>query len=387
MKKKVAILGSTGSIGKSLIRIIKKNSNNFDVILLTANKNYKELLKQTKILNVKNVIINNKLSFQKFKKNNKNKNLKIFNNFEKFNEIFKSKIDYSMSSIVGLEGLEPTIKIIRFTKTIAIANKESIICGWNLIEKNLKKYRTNFIPVDSEHFSIWYGLKENKNLVDKIFLTASGGPFINYPFNKFKKIKVNQALKHPNWKMGKKITIDSATMMNKVFEVIEAKKIFSIKYKQLFILTHPQSYLHAIVKFKNGLIKLIAHNTDMRIPIFNTLYNSNKNLNFINTKLEIIKLNDLNLKELNIKKFPSVKILKMLPQKNSLFETVLVSANDELVKQFLNKKIKFTDISLKLINFLKRAEFVKFKKKTPIKIKDIMKLNDYVRFKIHSKHI
>ena len=182
MKKKIAILGSTGSIGKSLLKIIKKNKNdNFQILLLTANSNYKELLNQTKMFKVKNVIIQNNLSYEKFKKINKNKNLKIYNNFDKLNNIFKTKIDYTMNSIVGLDGLEPTLKIIKYTKTLAIANKESIICGWNLINKKLKKNKTIFVPVDSEHFSIHYAIK-NTNLknINKIYLTASGGPLLNF---------------------------------------------------------------------------------------------------------------------------------------------------------------------------------------------------------------
>ena len=178
-----------------------------------------------------------------------------------------------MSAITGFQGLKPTLDIIKFTKVIAIANKESIICGWSLIKKNLNKYKTKFIPVDSEHFSIWSLIDNTKyKNFEKIYLTASGGPFRILPLNRFKKITPNKALKHPNWSMGKKISIDSATMMNKVFEVIEAKKIFDLNYIQLEILIHPQSYLHAIVKFNNGLTKLLVHDTKMEIPIFNSIY-------------------------------------------------------------------------------------------------------------------
>ena len=178
MKKKIAILGSTGSIGKILIEIIKKDKKNFEIILLSADENYKELLKQAKTFKVKNLIIKNKNSYKKIKSNKNSNKIKIFNNFDHYKEIFKKKIDYTMSSISGIEGLKPTIEIIKYTKNIAIANKEAIICGWNLIDKELKKNKTNFIPVDSEHFSIWYALKGiDKKIIDKIYLTASGGPF------------------------------------------------------------------------------------------------------------------------------------------------------------------------------------------------------------------
>jgi 1-deoxy-D-xylulose-5-phosphate reductoisomerase len=200
MKKKIIIFGSTGSIGTTLIDIIKKNQNKFEVKLLTANKNTKLLLKQAKLLKVKNIVITNDKEFKKVTFKNKNKELKIFNNFNFLDKILNSKVDYTMSSISGLAGLEPTLKIIKHTKTIAIANKEAIICGWDLINGKIKKYKTNFIPVDSEHFSIWYALKNNLDKIEKIYLTASGGPFNTMPIKKFKNINVIQALKHPNWK-------------------------------------------------------------------------------------------------------------------------------------------------------------------------------------------
>tara|TARA_B100001057_G_scaffold250441_1_gene250677 strand:+ start:899 stop:2065 length:1167 start_codon:yes stop_codon:yes gene_type:complete len=387
MKKKIAILGSTGSIGKSLLNIISRDKKNFQILLLTANKNYKLLLKQAEIYKVKNIIISEKKYFEKAKLINKNKKISITNNFEYFKKIFPKKIDYTMSAIVGIEGLLPTLKIIKFTKKIAIANKESIICAWNLINKELKKNKTEFVPVDSEHFSAWYALKgKNINNIEKVFLTASGGSLFKIDQKKYKNLKLNKILNHPNWKMGKKITIDSSTMMNKIFEVIEAKKLFNLNYKKLSILIHPKSYLHAIVKFNDGMTKIIAHDTTMEIPIFNTLYDNNSK--YIKTKnLNLENLNDLKLSKIDIKKFPLIKILKILPNKNSLFETVLVSANDELVKLFLNKEISYTDISKMMMRLVSLKELHKYKKIQPQSIKDIFKLNEYVRLKINSKHI
>ena len=386
MKKTIAILGSTGSIGKNLIKIIEKNINDFKVELLSTDQNYKELYKQAVKFNVKHIIINNKNSYQSALKKRINKKIKIHNSFNSFNEIFKKKVDYTMSSITGLDGLKPTLEIIKYSKTIAIANKESIICGWNLISSQIKKYKVNFIPVDSEHFSIWYAIKKNNIKIDNIILTASGGPFFKLPLSKFKYIKTSQALKHPNWSMGRKISIDSATMMNKVFEIIEAKKIFNIKYKDLSILIHPDSYIHAIVKFSNGIIKLIAHDTDMKIPIQNTLFDGvSKNIR--TNKIDIKKLNNLNLNRVNKKKFPLINILKNLPDKSSLFETILVSANDEYVKLFLDNKIKFTDIYKNIFKLIKKKEFNKYRSISPKNINDIIKLNNYVRMKINSKGI
>ena len=199
----IAILGSTGSIGKTLLNIVLQKKKLFKVKLITANKNYKTLLKQAKQFKVNNVIITDHSSYVKAKKINQNIN--IYNDYKCLNKIFKRKIDYTMSSIIGIDGLLPTLSIIKHTKRIAIANKESIICGWNLIQSELKENKTEFIPVDSEHFSIWYGLKNNNDLLKNIYITASGGPFIDYPLYKFKNITVKEALKHPNWKMGKKL--------------------------------------------------------------------------------------------------------------------------------------------------------------------------------------
>ena len=382
MKKKIAILGSTGSIGKTLINIIKQDKINFEIVLLSADGNYKELLNQAKYFKVKNLIITNKNSYQKIKKDKFTKKIKIFDNFDNYKKIFKKKIDYTMSAITGIEGLKPTIDMIKYTKKIAIANKESIICGWNLIEKKLKKHKTKFVPVDSEHFSIWYALRDvDKSLVEKIYITASGGPFLNTPLNKLKKANINQAIKHPNWKMGKKISVDSATMMNKVFEIIEAKKIFNLSYDKLSILIHPKSYVHAIVKFKNGLTKLVVHDTNMKIPIANSLYASSKIINSKSINLKI--LNNLDFKLIDNNRFPVTKILKMLPKKSSLFESVLVSTNDKLVDLFLNKKIKFTDIQKFLFKIINYDEFKKLRSKMPKNVQEINNLNKIVNSKIN----
>ena len=382
MKKKIAILGSTGSIGKTLIEIIKKDKKNFDVILLTADKNYKEILKQAKILKVKNLIITNKKAYLNLSRN-KLGNIKIFNNYDCFNKIFKKKIDYVMSSISGINGLIPTIKIVKFTKKIAIANKESIICGWHLIKKNLKKFKTSFIPVDSEHFSVFYSLKGNKiSNIKKIYLTASGGPLINTPKRKLKSIKISEAIKHPNWKMGKKISIDSATMMNKVFEIMEAKKIFDLNYETLDILVHPSSYVHAIVNFNDGMVKIIAHDTNMRIPIFNSLHNSQKKIK--TDELNLKKLNFLDLKKVDTDKFPSIKIIKQLKNNESSLETLIVLANDILVELFLLKKIYFTDIVNILQKLINMKKFNNYRIKKINNINSIILLNNQIRTTINN---
>ena len=381
MKKRIAILGSTGSIGKCLIDVIKKDKRNFEIILLSADKNYKELLKQAKFFKVKNLIITNEQSYNKVKKKKFSKNFNIYNNFNNFKKIFKKKIDYTMSSISGIQGLKPTIEIIKYTNRIAIANKEAIICGWDLIEKRLNKHKTEFIPVDSEHFSIWYALKDiEKTLIEKVYLTASGGPFLDKTLKKLERVNISQVINHPNWKMGKKISTDSATMINKVFEIIEAKKIFKISYNKLAIKIHPNSYVHAIIKFKNGLTKIIVHDTNMKIPILNSLYSSKKIIK--SKKLDFKTLNNLDFRDANLKKFPLIKVLKMLPNNTSLFETILVSTNDKFVELFLRNKIKFTDISKKMNKVLNLRSFRKYKKIKPKNIEEIMKINTKIKSKI-----
>ena len=381
MKKKIAILGSTGSIGKITLNIIKQNKNYFEIKLLSTNKNIKSLIKQAKLFNVKNLIVTSEKHYKILKKKNRNKNIKIYNNFSSFDKIFNSKIDYVMSSITGIAGLEPTLKIIKHTKSIGIANKETIICAWNLIYKQLKIYNTFFVPIDSEHFSIYSlnnGFKTSQ--IEKIFITASGGPFLKFTKKKLNMVNPSKAVQHPNWKMGKKISVDSATLMNKVFEVIEAQRIFNLKKKFFEILIHPKSYLHSIIKYKNGTSKLLIHDTTMKIPIFNYIckdMSQKLNTNKINFSL----LNNLELKKPIQRQFPLLKILNKIPENISLFETILISANDELVENFINGNIKFNQIHKILFKILSLNEFKSFKYKKPKNLEQIIKLNKYVRLK------
>ena len=382
MKKKVIIIGSTGSIGTKTYQIFKKDKKNFQVILLSTYSNVKKIIQQAEELGVRNIIINNVDKFNYAKKKFKNKKIKIFNNFENINKITKNKkIYYSMVSASGIDGLRPTLILSKYSKNLAIVNKESLICAWNIIKKNLVKYKTNFIPIDSEHYSIFTLLKNQTNLnIERIYITASGGPFLDYPRNKFKLINPKKALNHPNWKMGKKITIDSATLMNKVFEVIEAKNIFDIPYKKISILTHPSSYIHAIIKFNNGTTKILVHDPDMKIPIFNSIYNEKKKILSKNLNLEI--LNNLSLKKVNLNKFPFVKLLENLPKSNTLYETVLITVNDYFVYKFLEKKIDFKKMIKIIFKILNLNEFLKYKKIKAEKIEDIYKLRDYVSLKL-----
>ena len=383
MKFKIAILGSTGSIGDHTLDIIRKDRKNFEVVLLTANKNYKKLIKQAKEFKVKNILIYNDKYYELLKKKIKSKKINIFSRKTKLNEILKKKVDYTICGISGLDGLKPTLDVIKFTKTIASANKESIICGWYLINKKLKKYNTKFIPIDSEHFSIWNLTREYSNDdIEEIILTASGGPLLNSPIRVQKTITPEKAVRHPNWKMGKKISVDSANLMNKIFEIMEANRMFNFDLKKYKILIHPQSYVHTIIKFKNGLIKMLLHDTDMKIPIFNSIYD--KKINYISSKkINSKTLNNLNFYEVDQLKFPSIKLLKKISKENTLYDTVITIANEELVKLFLQHKISLRQIVENLTKIINLKEYTKYFSKKPTSLNKIYKVSKLVRLKIN----
>lgn len=380
MKKKIAILGSTGSIGSTLLSLIDKK--NYEIALLVANKNYKKVLDQAIKYNVKNIIITDYDSYQKSLFLNRNKQIKIYNNFDNLKNFIQKKLDYVMSSIVGIDGLNPTMIMIKFTKVIAIANKESLICAWPIINQQLKKYKTKFIPVDSEHFSIWSEIKDkNRSEIKKIYLTASGGPLLNFNFKYLSKVRVKDIIKHPTWKMGKKISVDSATMMNKCFEVMEAKNIFNLNYDQISIAIHPDSYIHALIEYQNGISKAIIHETTMKIPISNSINLKNNIYDGI-SKINFKKMNNLKFQKVSINKYPIIDLLKILPNDSSLFDTAIVSVNDFIVNEFLNNKISYKKISKLILKILRSKEFTKYKKIIPKEISQIINLDKKIKFRL-----
>ena len=382
MKKKIAILGSTGSIGKYTLDVIGRNEKNFDVVLLSANNNYKKLIQQAKKFKVKNVIIKNEIYYQKVKKELKKKKIKVFTGNISLTRIITKKIDLTMSAIVGIEGLQPTVDAIKVSKVVALANKETIICAWHILEKLKKKYKTKIIPVDSEHFSIMKLIENTKNEeIEEIILTASGGPFLYTPLKKLNFIKPIQAIKHPNWKMGKKISVDSANMMNKVFEVIEAYKLFKFNKNKYRIIIHPQSYVHSIVRFKNGLIKMILYNSDMKIPISNILYENNYPL--INSKkIKARTLNNMFFLEVNKKKFPSVKLINRCLNLGPSASIIVNASNEVLVELFLKGKIDYLDIVRTINKIFKDKQFNKYARRKAGTIKGIKIIDNWARLKI-----
>ena len=360
MKLKISILGSTGSIGTTALKIINKKKKIFIVNLLSAKKNFRLISNQIKKYNPKVFVVTDKKVFLKIKNKFKKSKTKIYNDFNN-KSFLKSHI--TISSIPGIAGLKPTIAMISFSKRILIANKESIICGWELIKMKAKKHKTKIVPIDSEHFSI-LKLLENHKIKDikKIYLTASGGPFLNYKPNQFKSISPQLALKHPKWKMGKKISIDSATLMNKLLEIIEAQKLFNIPSSKLDVLIHPNSLVHAILELKNGLIKFIYHETTMVIPIANAIFEKNMNIDqFYKIKKSKKKSPIENLKfyQVNTKIFP---IFKLKDRANEFISTPIIinAANELLIDLFLKKKINFLDISKTIMKIMNDRNYKKY---------------------------
>ena len=382
MKKKIAILGSTGSIGKTSLYIFKKNLKKFEIILLSANSNYSNICRQIKIFKPKYFIVTNTNVFKKTKKKFLNKKTKILNSFNDL-DYNKIKFDITISSIVGIAGLSPTIKFINISKKVLIANKESIICGWHLISRLSKKNKTKIIPIDSEHFSI---SKLTKNVrdheVEKIYLTASGGPFLNKPLKSFKSIKVNDAIKHPKWKMGKKISIDSSNLMNKVLELIEASRLFPFNIAKYEIIIHPQSLIHAIVVFKNGLTKFLYHETDMKIPITNAIFeNDFDSKNFIYSRKDLLKkFEKLKFLKVDKKRFPIVTIIQKFSSSNS-GPIILNACNEVLVNKFIDGKITFNSIYVYLKAVLVHKDYKKYAIKSSPNINEIYKIDKWARLK------
>ena len=378
MKKTISILGSTGSIGLSTLKIIDKK-NLFKIELLSANKNFRLICNQIKKYNPKYFLISDKKTFKKVQQKFKKKSIIILNDINLLS--LGKKVDFTVSAIPGIRGLTPTLTLIKKSKKILIANKESIICGWELIKKRAKKYNTQIIPVDSEHFSI-LKLLEHHDLseIKKIYITASGGPFLNYKSYQLKRIKPEHATKHPRWKMGKKISVDSSTMMNKILELIEAQKLFNIPNNQLDILIHPESLVHAIVELKNGLKKFIYHETSMIVPLANALFEKDLNINdfYKNKKNNIIK--NLTFKKVNPKIFPVIKLKKRVTEYPST-PIIINSANEILVDQFLKKKIPFLSIIKIILSILSNRNYIKNAIIKPSNINQINLIDSWARRK------
>ena len=388
MKKNISILGSTGSIGLDAFKILSRKKDSFKVNILAANKNYNLICDQIIKFKPKIFIIDNQETYLRVKKRFKKKNIIILNKFENQKNHFQ-KSDITIVAIPGIAGLKPTIELIKKSKKVLIANKESIICGWSLIKKIASKSKTKIIPVDSEHFSIMKLLENHKiKDVKKVYLTASGGPFLNYKISKLKKVKPYQALKHPKWKMGKKISIDSATLMNKILEVIEANKLFSIDLKKIDIVIHPQSLVHAIIEFKNGLCKFIYHDTTMLIPLANAIFDKDLNIdNYLKPKTNserLISFKSLNFSKVEKKRFPIIKLKNRINEHIST-PIIINAANEILVDQYLKGKISFNTFYKYLLKVLNDRNYRKYAIKEPKNINQIFLVDEWSRSTVYKK--
>tara|TARA_B110000971_G_scaffold187725_1_gene197091 strand:+ start:3518 stop:4714 length:1197 start_codon:yes stop_codon:yes gene_type:complete len=377
--KTIALLGSTGSIGRSTLEIIKKTKK-FKLFLIIANSNYLKILSQIKTFKPRIVIIHDHKVYLKIKKKNKSKNLIILNDATNIEKYVK-KIDISVSAIPGIAGLEPTLTFIKFSKKILIANKESIVCGWKLIKKAITKHNTELVPIDSEHFSISELTKLHSNDdIEKIYITASGGPFLKLSKDKFKNVKPKDAIKHPKWKMGKKISVDSATLMNKVLELTEASRLFPFDLNKYEIIIHPQSLVHAIVKFKNGITYFLYHQPDMKVPIANALFDSKFDYSkyFKNKNQKNLPNQSLEFLSADIEKFTTLRLIPKMNMSESA--PIIINASNEIfVDEFLKKNIYFNDIFTYLNLVLKDKNYIKTSKMSSNSIKNIYKIDNWAR--------
>jgi 1-deoxy-D-xylulose-5-phosphate reductoisomerase len=380
MRKIISILGSTGSIGQTALKIVDKKKNYFKIYLLSANKNLRLISQQIEKYKPNIFVVHNPEIFQKVKRKYKSKKIIILNNFKKFHT--KKKIDITVSSIPGIIGLYPTILMTKYSRKILIANKESIICGWSLINSTAKKNNTKVIPIDSEHFSILKLLESHSlNEIDKIFITASGGPFLNYNFKRLAKIKPKNALQHPKWKMGKKITIDSSTLMNKIFELIEAQKLFNLPKEKIDILIHPNSLIHAIVQFKNGLSKFLYHDTNMIVPIANAILEKNFSIDeFYKNRKKFDKEKKLNLifEQVNSKTFPIIKLKNKINEYPST-GIIINAVNEVMVEMFLKRKVPFLAINKFIFAIFKDSNYKKYAIKVPNSLSRIMLIDEWAK--------
>ena len=377
-KKTIAILGSTGSIGQSALEIIKK-TNEYKVELLIVNKNYFKALDQIKFFKPKLVVVHNEKVYLKIKKKFYDKKIIILSNIDNIKK-YITQVDVTVSAIPGIAGLEPTLIFTQISKKILLANKEAIICGWKLIKKISIKYKTELVPIDSEHFSINMLLKNYPHhLIEKVYITASGGPFLKLNIGKFKNIKPKEAIKHPKWNMGKKISVDSATLMNKVLEVAEAIKLFPFKLEQYEIVIHSNSLIHAIIKLKNGTSIFLYHLHDMKIPIGNALVEDfNYNSYFPLKKKNYDKIGNLNFITVNKKRFPSINLIHEINRRKSS-SIVINAANEIFVDEFLKNNIKFNDIVHYLKLVLRQKDYIKTSNLPADSVKNIYKIDNWAR--------
>ena len=345
MKKKISVLGSTGSIGKQTLEVVRNHPDKFEIIAISANKSIDILLSQIDEFKPKYVAVYDEESFLKLKSILKDKNIEVFCGMEGLKIISSlDEIDVLVTAIVGMIGLLPTLEAIKNKKDIALANKETLVCAGELVMNEARKYGVNIFPVDSEHSAIFQALNgENNKEIEKIILTASGGPFRGKKKGDLINVTKNEALKHPNWSMGQKISIDSSTLMNKGLEVIEARWLFDIPYSKIDVLVHPQSIIHSMIEFVDTSVIAQLGVPDMKLPIQYALTYPNRiDSNF--EKLNLSKIKSLTFEEPDLDTFPCLKLAYETLKLGKTYSLVLNSSNEVLVEEFLKGNIKFYDI-------------------------------------------
>ena len=358
-KKQIAILGSTGSIGTQALEVINEHSDLFEVEVLTANNNSALLIEQAKKFKPNTVVITNEDKYKEVDDALFDLGIKVFAGAQSLEEVVEGEnIDIVLTALVGYSGLKPTIRAIKAKKNIALANKETLVVAGDLITKLCQEYNVQIYPVDSEHSAIFQCLVgEAYNPIEKIYLTASGGPFRGWAKEKLQNIKKEQALKHPNWEMGAKITIDSATLMNKGLEVIEAKWLFDLKAEQIEVVVHPQSIIHSAVQFEDGSIKAQLGIPDMKLPIQyalgfpERLKNTFKRFNFMDYP-------NLTFEKPDAKTFRNLQLAYDAMEKGGNMPCILNAANEIAVASFLQDKIGFLNMSDLIADCMEKITFV-----------------------------
>ena len=344
--KRISILGSTGSIGKQTLDVVRQHKDKFEVVAISANSSVDLLLEQIKEFKPKYVAVYDELSAIKLKSMIPSDiNIEVLSGMEGLKAISSlDEIDVLLTAIVGMIGLVPTLEAIKKGKDIALANKETLVCAGNLVMNEAKKYGVSILPVESEHSAIFQCLNGEKNKeIEKIILTASGGPFRGKKKDDLLNVTKNQALKHPNWSMGRKISIDSSTLMNKGLEVIEAKWLFDVEHNQIDVVVHPQSIIHSMVQFIDSSVIAQLGCPDMRLPIQYALsYPDRIECDF--ERLDLAKIATLTFEEPDMDTFPCLKLAYDTLKMGGTYSAVLNSANEVLVNEFLEDKIGFYDI-------------------------------------------
>ena len=357
--KRIAILGCTGSIGTQALDVIRENPEEFTVEVLVANSNAELLIKQALEFNPNAVVIADESKYQQVKEALLPKDIKVFAGLRSVEQIVEmDTIDLVLASIVGYAGLASTLNAIKHKKQIALANKETLVVAGDLVTKLARENGVNIYPVDSEHSAIFQCLAgEWENKIEKVILTASGGPFRGKKRNELLGIKKEQALKHPNWVMGAKVTIDSASLMNKGLEVIEAKWLFNLKPEQIEVVVHPQSIVHSLVQFEDGSIKAQLGIPDMKLPI---QYAFSYTLRVKNTfkRFSFTDYPNLSFEEPDLDAFINLKLAFQSLKKGGNMPCVLNAANEVAVKAFLEDKIGFLQMSDIVGNTLEKVSFI-----------------------------